>query len=371
MLYCDLVLNGVQAWSGVPCLLGTPINSRAYLGFIGDLLFVDTQGVSDPDYTGLGTRYFLIYVPTDGSANTVVPLTMEPSQQVSVTLGLQDCLLSFYDRDMLTSPTDRAAFVPAIPARGYQSPTVVVGPPGPQGQPGVPGPPGPPGPSGALTAAYQILDPRMLPSTPNTLDDEFNSTTLSSAWTQVNWSTVTKYDVNTTRLSSLYVEIPSSSWDMHALLKPLPAGDFTAWLKFSVECTYTSYILGGLIITNGITFGSGTQVSVHAGTNTTWARQASVWTGFNYPASSYLLYQDSSPLDIYVRMRRVGTLYYIAHSNNGIDWIEYNIVVNLASAYIGLFVQGDGSNYQHFSFDFFRYASSATAQLGSVRNVYQ
>ncbi len=145
MLYCDLVLNGVQAWSGVPCLLGTPINSRAYLGFIGDLLFIDTQGTSDPDYTGLGTRYFLVYVPVDGSSNTVVPLTMEPAQQVSITLGLQDCLLSFYDRDTLTSPTDRAAFVQSISSRGYQSPTVVIGPPGNQGRPGIPGAPGAPG----------------------------------------------------------------------------------------------------------------------------------------------------------------------------------------------------------------------------------
>lgn len=33
-----------------------------YLGFIGDFIFEDTQGTSDPVYTGLGTRYKLIYL---------------------------------------------------------------------------------------------------------------------------------------------------------------------------------------------------------------------------------------------------------------------------------------------------------------------
>jgi len=33
-----------------------------YLGFIGDLAFVDTQGTSNPIYTGLGTRFMLVYL---------------------------------------------------------------------------------------------------------------------------------------------------------------------------------------------------------------------------------------------------------------------------------------------------------------------
>jgi hypothetical protein len=34
----------------------------AYLGFSGDFVFVDTQGASDPVYTGLGSRYQLAYL---------------------------------------------------------------------------------------------------------------------------------------------------------------------------------------------------------------------------------------------------------------------------------------------------------------------
>lgn len=37
-----------------------------YLGFSGDLVFYDTQGSSDPVYTGLGSRFVLVYLsPTD------------------------------------------------------------------------------------------------------------------------------------------------------------------------------------------------------------------------------------------------------------------------------------------------------------------
>ena len=34
----------------------------AYLGFVGELFFLDTQGSNDPVYTGLGSRYLLLYV---------------------------------------------------------------------------------------------------------------------------------------------------------------------------------------------------------------------------------------------------------------------------------------------------------------------
>ena len=34
----------------------------SYLGFVGDLMFSDTQGTSDPSSPGLGTRYLLMYI---------------------------------------------------------------------------------------------------------------------------------------------------------------------------------------------------------------------------------------------------------------------------------------------------------------------
>jgi hypothetical protein len=41
----------------------------AYTGFLGDFVFVDTQGTSDPVYTGLGSRFLLVYLsPADLAA---------------------------------------------------------------------------------------------------------------------------------------------------------------------------------------------------------------------------------------------------------------------------------------------------------------
>lgn len=48
----------------------------AYLGFIGDLAFIDTQGTSDPIYAGLGTRFQLVYLfPVDVATSQAAWLT--------------------------------------------------------------------------------------------------------------------------------------------------------------------------------------------------------------------------------------------------------------------------------------------------------
>lgn len=63
-LYVDLYVNSVVIISGVICLDTVRIVRDAYLGFIGDLAFFDTQGSDDPVYTGLGARWILAYLET-------------------------------------------------------------------------------------------------------------------------------------------------------------------------------------------------------------------------------------------------------------------------------------------------------------------
>lgn len=54
--------------SNAPIILGAiaqnlnRIVRSLYLGFNGDFWFADTQGTSDPDYTGLGSRFLLQYL---------------------------------------------------------------------------------------------------------------------------------------------------------------------------------------------------------------------------------------------------------------------------------------------------------------------
>lgn len=73
--YCDLYVNNTLIIGGVICQNVNRIVRSLYLGFIGDLIFIDTQpdpvnGPSDPSSPGLGTRYQFCYLtPTDLNGN--------------------------------------------------------------------------------------------------------------------------------------------------------------------------------------------------------------------------------------------------------------------------------------------------------------
>lgn len=61
-LFVDVYVNNALIVAGVIAENLNRIVRSLYLGFVGDLAFVDTQGASDPIYTGLGTRYQLVYL---------------------------------------------------------------------------------------------------------------------------------------------------------------------------------------------------------------------------------------------------------------------------------------------------------------------
>lgn len=63
MLFMNIEVNGTTILNGVPCVCGVPIVIDNYLEFDGDLTFYDTLGTSDPVSSGLGTRWFLAYLP--------------------------------------------------------------------------------------------------------------------------------------------------------------------------------------------------------------------------------------------------------------------------------------------------------------------
>jgi hypothetical protein len=62
-MFMTLQVNNVSLLDTVICRNLVEIVRYPYLGFIGNLVFIDTQGDTDPYYTGLGTRYKLVYVP--------------------------------------------------------------------------------------------------------------------------------------------------------------------------------------------------------------------------------------------------------------------------------------------------------------------
>lgn len=68
-LFMTVAVAGVTILSNVPCQNLNRVVRDAYLGFVGDLLWFDTQGSANPVYTGIGTRYLLLYLsPADLAA---------------------------------------------------------------------------------------------------------------------------------------------------------------------------------------------------------------------------------------------------------------------------------------------------------------
>ncbi|MGY0156349.1 phage baseplate plug family protein [Edwardsiella tarda] len=61
-LYMDLTVDGNPIMQGVPCYYGNRMVRYSYLGFKGDLVFLDANGQSDPTWDGLGERYQLFYL---------------------------------------------------------------------------------------------------------------------------------------------------------------------------------------------------------------------------------------------------------------------------------------------------------------------
>ena len=61
-LFMDVSVNDLPIVQGVICQRWNRIVRSAYLGFVGDFAFWDTQGKSDPTFDGLGGRYLLYYL---------------------------------------------------------------------------------------------------------------------------------------------------------------------------------------------------------------------------------------------------------------------------------------------------------------------
>lgn len=70
-LFADVLYNGVPVANARICLDRTDINPNRYFGMPQALMFVDTQGATDPTYTGFGTRYLLLYGDPAANSGTI------------------------------------------------------------------------------------------------------------------------------------------------------------------------------------------------------------------------------------------------------------------------------------------------------------
>lgn len=63
--FVDINADGVDIVLGIVARDAVPLVCREYTGFIGNLLFIDTQGADDPSYSGLGDRWSLVYLTAE------------------------------------------------------------------------------------------------------------------------------------------------------------------------------------------------------------------------------------------------------------------------------------------------------------------
>lgn len=68
-LFMDLLVDNSPMVMGVICERNNRIVRDAYLGFVGDMAWIDTQGQTDPIYEGIGARFFLAYLLPDEIAD--------------------------------------------------------------------------------------------------------------------------------------------------------------------------------------------------------------------------------------------------------------------------------------------------------------
>lgn len=64
-VFVDVSVDDVNIVTAVLAHDAVPLICREYTGFIGNLLFIDTQGSDDPNYTGMGSRFTLNYLTAE------------------------------------------------------------------------------------------------------------------------------------------------------------------------------------------------------------------------------------------------------------------------------------------------------------------
>ena len=72
-IFMDVLLAGVPIRTCLQAVnLQRLLATAQYLGFVGDFVFVDTQGSADPIYSGLGSRFQLIYLEAADLAASIL-----------------------------------------------------------------------------------------------------------------------------------------------------------------------------------------------------------------------------------------------------------------------------------------------------------
>jgi len=61
-IFVDVNVNGVDLVCNAIARDSVPLVCREYAGFSGQLMFIDSSAADDPQFSGFGSRWFLVYL---------------------------------------------------------------------------------------------------------------------------------------------------------------------------------------------------------------------------------------------------------------------------------------------------------------------
>lgn len=64
-MFVNVSVDAVPVVVTVVARDAVPLVCREYEGFVGNLLFIDSQGSLDPEYSGLGSRWNLVHLTAE------------------------------------------------------------------------------------------------------------------------------------------------------------------------------------------------------------------------------------------------------------------------------------------------------------------
>jgi len=151
------------------------------------------------------------------------------------------------------------------------------------------------------------------PAIPHAKDDEFDDTSVNPKWSWINQGTATWEEQNG------YGKLSMLSGTDHSRLfvQTIPTGDFTATVKIEILAPTNNYFNFGLVLYN-----SGNNRHVISG----WCAR-STYTGMHvlkmnstssFSADAHL--RSWTGFEVYIRVRVVGTSYYVDRSTDGEIW---------------------------------------------------
>lgn len=191
-------------------------------------------------------------------------------------------------------------------------------------------------------------------------DDEFDDENFSG-WTTVQDSSPLASVVEGCDRVSIQLPGGESAGELHAFMKAVtPSANAYIETAFRIMGRNQNYNIGGLIFSNGTTYGAGSQVYLgYSPSEASWVRTS--FTNFNTNAGTTLIGAQGNPVGTFIFLR----FQYLGSNNwrgwvsaNGLAWIDItgSFARTLTPTHMGIFcTTWNATGPCQFSFEYFKY----------------